>query len=202
MKLVSKFSLAACVAFLAAGAAEVAAATRGVRGLTADVMPVSGNWTCAPVTACTADWYDYDGDGTPSDGDCLAFPPAMAAQVDWAETVTSTGLIPGTSTLASFSINKTCGGYTIVELVAAPDSSEPADPDAEPPADLTCPTNTMPVTKSNVGVDETAMLYGAYTPISTSDDGVMGGMSYVVFGGANGALSISQVFQLTGLVPI
>ena len=189
--------LPACVALLAASAAEVAAAIhiRGVTtgaipvsvtsgmtpvsvsskapvsipswapvsvptatpvslsSVTSGAMPVSGSWTCTPVQIRTADWYDHDGDGTPSAGDCLAFPHDMAGGANWENAATSTGHIPGTTTLATFSLNKTCGGYTIVEIIAAPDSSVPADPASVPPADLKCPVDTMPVTSMVVKSD-------------------------------------------------
>jgi hypothetical protein len=113
---------------------------------TVTAMPVSGDWTCAPVSVRVVSWYDYDGDGVASPGDCLAFPSDMAALVDWSGETTSTGKIPGTSTLASFSVNQTCGGYTVVEILRAPDGDSTADPATVPPADLKCPTDSMPVT--------------------------------------------------------
>jgi hypothetical protein len=109
-------------------------------------MPVSGDWTCAPVSwRNNTSWYDYDGDGTASVGDCFPFPPDLQAQIDYSIEMSSMSMIPGTSTGASVSLNKTCGGYTVVEIVVLDDDGAPADSSAVPPADLSCPLDSVPV---------------------------------------------------------
>jgi hypothetical protein len=63
-------------------------------------------------------------------------------------TTNSVGKMPGLASPASFLLNQTCGGYTVVEILDADqldgaDTGAKTDPADLPPADLVCPENSM-----------------------------------------------------------
>jgi hypothetical protein len=144
--------IAACAAFC-----DAQGTSRHVRGLASPTgpatipptLPRSGVWACVPVVVWNATWLDHDGDGQVSAGDCLAYPPQAQTMIDFrGTTTTSVGRMPGLTSLASFLLNETCGGYTVLETLGA-DQLAGADTDAKtdpvdlPPADLTCPENAI-----------------------------------------------------------
>ena len=150
-------ALVAVALAVCAAACEAQGASRFVRGLaspsgapsSAPKLRRSGDWVCLPLIIWNASWYDYDGDMQVSAGDCLAYPAQAQKMIDFKGTsTTSVSKIRGLSSPASFLLNETCGGYTVVEILGADqldgaDTAATTDPADLPPADLVCPENSI-----------------------------------------------------------